>query len=184
MVCPRHYTLRTKSGHVIKFEPGVPRDVPDIVVHEALAVNILPVSGALDDTESDHTNHMTRTTIAGPLRDALALRVIADLARENDSSHFDGGGRPKTNIINERSGLALTAKERVDYWDKYRNLNADGEELPTHKALDAVLEIQYLTTPKDTRDYAVAVGVPDKAIVGRSVREQKEILLAAVLKAA
>lgn len=183
MKCTRAYTLRTKAGHTIRFEPDKPVLVPDAVVAEALAVNILPVdSQALDVHDSEAP--IPRTSITGILRDALALKVIDDMVRENDAAQFDAGGRPKTHEINQAAPLDLSAAERSAYWDKYRTLKSSGEELPTHKALPTVMEIQYLSTPKEIAEYADALGVKDGALQGHSIRAQKQILLGAAVRGA
>ncbi len=183
MVCPRHYTLRTTTGHVLKFEPGVPKIVPDDCVSQALAVNIIPVEPIDgEDAPSTEGKAVAQVRVAGPLRDAIAYRTISEMHRENDPAHFDGGGRPKTSSINARTGLQLTTAETQKYWTQYRQIVANGEELPGHKALDHVMEIQSLSTSKDFRAYAEDLGVPEKALLGRTLREQKNVLLAAAVK--
>lgn len=181
MTCPRHYTLRTTSGHVIRFEPDTPTMVPDAVVSEAMAVNILPVDDLPAAPAADGAP--AKVNLGGPLRDALALRAIDELARANDPHDFDAGGRPKVATLNDRTGLSLSASERATYWDRYRTLKSAGEELPTHKALETVLEIQALSTPSGVAEYAAALDVSEDAIKGRPLREQKQLLLAAALKA-
>ena len=182
MKAPRNYTLRTKTGHVIRFEGGVPKSVPDNLVSAALAVNILPINN--DEVPDGDTNAggVQRVTISGILRDALLLRTIHDLVRENETDNFDGGGRPKVNVINDRCGLGISAKERSEAWDKYRELIANGEDLPTHKAMDTVLTVQALTMPHDIKEYATLLDVPEKTLTGLSLREQKQVLLAAAVK--
>jgi hypothetical protein len=182
MVAPRNYTLRTTSGHTIKFIADTPQEVPDIIVNEALAVNILPVDNAAMKVHDDSAQGVQKVTIGGALRVALALRAIADIARENDPANFDGGGRPKTNVVNDRCGLSLSAKERSDFWDQYRQIKTNGEDLPTHKSLDNVLAIQSLNTPSDFKEYAELLGVDVSRLSGMSLREQKQLLLAAAIK--
>lgn len=183
MTCARHYTLRTKAGHCIRFKPNEPVSVPDNIVSEALAVNIIPVDsesiGAPDDGAP-----VQKVTIAGPLRDALALRCIDDLVKMNDVEQFDGGGRPKVASINQSTGLTLSASDRNDYWDKYRKIKSEGEELPRHKALETVLEIQSLNTPSGVREYAEALGVSAETILGHSIAVQKQALLKAAVAGA
>lgn len=183
MVCARHYTLRTTSGHVIRFEPNKPIDVPDSVVSEAMAVNILPVEGQ-ELTQGASDAVVKHVSITGVLRDTLALRAMEEMARDNDPEDFDAGGRPKVNNVNQRAGLSLSASERNTYWDKYRAMKSNGEDLPNHKAAATVMEIQYLSTPKDMREYAQALGVEDEAFLGHSMHAQKQLLLAAAVKGA
>jgi len=131
MTAPRNYTLRTKSGHTIKFLAGQPQFVPDEIVSEALAVNILPVEGGVIRDTDDSGKGVQKVIITGLLRDAMLLRAIDDIMRENDVENFDAGSRPKVNVINDRSGLGITAKERSDALEKYRKIKAEQDELPT-----------------------------------------------------
>lgn len=182
MVAPRNYTLRTKSGHTVKFVANEPKMVPDFIVQEALAVNILPTNNKDVETIDDSAAGVQKVQIGGPLRSALILRAIADIARENDSANFDGGGRPKTNVVNDRCGLGITAKERSEFWDQYRQIQANGEDMPTHKNLDTVLAVQSLNTPSDFKEYAALLEVPVAKLNGLSLREQKQLLLSAAIK--
>lgn len=182
MVAPRNYTLRTKTGHVIKFVGGQPRLVPDLVVSEALAVNILPVANSDVQVPDDSARGVQRVTIAGPLRTVLILHTIADLVRENDTENFDGGGRPKVHVVSARSGLDVSSRERSEMWDKYREIVANGEDLPTHKSMDTVFAVQALTKPSDMKEYAQLLDVPEVQLAGLSLREQKQVLLAKAIK--
>ena len=181
MIAPRNYTLRTKSGHTVKFLGGVAKMVPDDIVSEALAVNILPVEGATI-RDNDAAGGIQKVQITGLLRQALILRAIDDIFRENDVENFDAGSRPKTNVINERSGLGITAKERTDALEQYKMCKANQEELPKHKALDTVLAVQSLNTPSDMKEYATLLEIPQEKLTGLSLREQKQVLLAKAVK--
>lgn len=181
MTCARHYTLRTKAGHCIHFNPDEPKMVPDTVVSEALAVNILPVDGQDTQTQDTSGTVPQKVVVSGLLRDALALHCIDDIVKMNDVEQFDGGGRPKVIAINNATGLNLTANERNTYWDRYRTLKSDSEELPNHKALATVLEIQSINTPKGVKEYAEALGVPRDNILGHPIAVQKQVLLRAAV---
>lgn len=183
MTCARHYTLRTKAGHCLRFKPNEPVAVPDSVVSEALALNIIPVDGS-DVRTADDAAPLQKVVIAGLLRDALALHCIDDLVKMNDVEQFDGGGRPKVAVINQATGLSLSAADRNDYWDKYRTIKSEGEELPKHKALATVLEIQALNTPSHLKEYAEALGVNEDAILGHPIAVQKQVLLKAAVAGA
>jgi hypothetical protein len=183
MVCARHYTLRTRDGHCISFKPNEPKSVPDSVVAEAMAVNIVPVDRDFVDSPPEiGQGKPIKINISPELRRALVLHVIEDMVRENDKDMFDGGGAPKLAHILERTGLTIVNKERIDFWAQYKEVKATNSEMPNHKLVEPVLEIQYLNTPRDTKEYALAMGVPEKDVIGRSVTEQKKIILAHVLK--
>lgn len=184
MTCPRKYLLRTTSGHLIRFEPGVPKFVPDIVYNEALAVNILPTEGALESQDDAADMRPVRVEIVGQLRDALVLKAIEDLVVRNDTKDWDGGGRPKIPAINDITGLALNATERETFWEKYKELKANGEELPVHKHQATVLDIQYIRSAKEVAEYAVLLGVDEKLFKGRPLKDQKLVLISAAMKQA
>lgn len=182
MIAPRNYTLRTKLGHTIRFLAGEGKLVPDAAVSEALAVNILPVENS--DLNVDDLSGMgvQQVIIGGLLREALLVTTISDIVKENNVENFDGGGRPKVAVLNQRTGLSLSAKERQEGWDKFRELTNNGEDMPSHKALDTVLALQSLNTPSDFREYATLLDVPESRLVGLTAREQKQLLLAAAIK--
>lgn len=182
MIAPRNYTLRTKLGHTIRFEAGKGKLVPDAAVSEALAVNILPVENSDLNTADMSGVGVQQVVIGGPLREALLITTIADLVKENNGENFDGGGRPKVAVLNQRTGLSLSAKERADGWDKFRELTNAGEDMPTHKAMETVLALQTISSPSDFKEYAKLLHVPDSKMLGLSAREQKQLLLAAAIK--
>lgn len=182
MVAPRNYILRSKTGHTIKFIANEPKEVPDLAISEALAVNIIAVDNADLNTEDTSGRGVQQVQIGGPLREALLVNTIAELVRENNTENFDGGGRPKVAVLNDRTGLSLTAKERSDGWDRFRELKNNGEDMPKHKALDTVLALQSLNTPSDFKEYATLLDVPESKLVGLTLREQKQLLLVAAIK--
>jgi len=184
MKCSRHFTLRTKQGHCIRFTPDTPVSVPDEVVSEAMGFNILPLDGQDGMVNEANDASPQKVVVTGILRDALALRCIDDIVKMNDVEQFDGGGRPKVAAINAATGLSLTSSERNTYWDRYRQIKSEGEQLPAHKALATVLEVQSLNTPSGVKEYAEALGVAPDAILGRSLAAQKQTLLNAAIKSA
>jgi hypothetical protein len=182
VVCQRHYTLRLKNGHCISFKPNKPKNIPDDAVSEAMAVNIVPTQMYRDETPEPGSGKSVKINMPQALREALIFQVISDLVDENNHEDFDGGGAPKLAKIVERTGLTMVNKERVDYWGRFRECKATNSELPKHKLTDIVLEVQYLSTPKDTRDYAASLDIPESDIIGRPVSQQKKIILSHILK--
>ena len=182
MIAPRNYTLRTKLGHTIKFLAGQGKLVPDSAVSEALAVNILPVENSDLNTADLSGAGVQQVQIGGLLRVALVVNAIADLVKENNVENFDGGGRPKVAVMNQMTGLSLSAKERSEGWDRFRELKNSGEDMPTHKAMDTVIALQRLNTPNEFKEYAELLDVPESKLLGLNAREQKQLLLAAAIK--
>lgn len=180
MVSPRDYTLRTRTGHVIHFPANVPVHVPDVVVSEALAVNILPTS-TVDTPEPSH-GVVRAETITGTLRDALIFNGILQLVKENDSASFNAGGQPKLTALNALTGIRITGGELSKYWDRYREIVGTNSPFPTHPKLDLVVELQSLTTRKQLLEFANDHGIPEGDVKRhQTIKEAKEALLQATL---
>jgi|ADGO01.1.fsa_nt_gi hypothetical protein len=182
MVSPRDYTLRTTSGHVIAFKANVPQLVPDVVVSDAMAVNILPCEGKAVDNDRPADGVVKMPALPSTLRDALVLTVIDQLVRENDTANFNAGGQPKLAVVNELTGVRLSSGELSKYWDRYREIKYNNESLPTHKHLSLVMELQSLTTRKQLIEFARDIRFPTREVERQpSVKDAKALLLNAVL---
>lgn len=181
MVCPRNYTLRTTTGHVIEFKANVAKRVPDNCVELALAVNILPASKDATLPAHRDTSALGFTKVrAMPqlLREAIVMRCIDELVREGAKESFSGGGRPKVNVVRDRVGIDVTAGEMEKAWNRYRELIGANEDLPTHRNLDLVYDIQQTSSPKALREYAELLELTPAEIQGLSVSELKSALVA------
>lgn len=182
MVSPRDYTLRTLTGHVIFFPQDVPVLVPDIAVQDAMAVNILPtrmVDTAAAEQASDVVSHTS--VIPATLRDAVILRTITELVKENDPATFNAGGQPKLAVLNGRTGIRLSGGELSKYWDRYREIKGTNSPVPTHPRVESVMELQTLTTRKQLVEFASEIGVNEKEVTRRTIKEAKEFLMAATI---
>jgi hypothetical protein len=177
MICPRDYTLRSKTGATIAFEAGKPTNVPDDIVPDALAVNIVPASGEGIDDESPVG--AATAQITGTLRDALIFQAIAQLVKTNASEDFDGGGQPKPHAISARAGIAVSASERVKYWNRYREIVGTNSEIPNHPNVNAVLDLQSLSTRKQLKEFAVDHGMEKEyeKFATKALPELKTLLL-------
>lgn len=177
MVSLRDYTLRTKTGHTIFFPAGKPTQVPDEVVAEAMAVNIVP-SEHIDLEQAPLKFRQVGTqTITGSLRDSLIFGAIEELVRENDPSNFNAGGQPKVSAVAEATGVKLGGGELSKYWERYREIKATNADLPVHPRTENVLELQGLASRSQLVEYAKDMGFDAKLIDKKSIKEAKEILM-------
>lgn len=182
MKCARNYTLRSISGHILHFEADKPTLVPDAMIDEALAVNIIPADGGYaPSTEESAPKTMRSVAMSVELREALLLNAIDEIYREANVQDFDGGQRPKATAITERSGLDITATERSKLWDKYRDLKATNLDLPRPKNFELVADVQRLTSKRDLLAAATDFGVPETVYKGASIKELKSAVLAAAI---
>ncbi len=175
MVCQRDFVLRTKLGHVIRFEANKPTIVPDEAVDAALAVNIIPVEGGFVKRQNgDRTIGPIRMASMSPeMREAVLLHTIDELVRDNEASAFDAGGKPKVNIIRDRCGLEITATERSRLWDKYRELIANNVGLPSPRNVRLVMEVQAATAHASIMEYLKLFGVNADEVRGYTLKELK-----------
>lgn len=181
MISLRNYTLRSKTGHVIFFEGGVPTNVPEEVVAEALAVNIIVTDSTDREAALKYRSTDTQSSITGTLRDAIIFAAIEDLVRENDPDNFNAGGQPKVGALAQATGLKLTGGESSKYWERFRELKATNSDLPQHPRVENVLELQRLTTRAQLTSYAKDMGFDVKMIDKKSLKEAKEALMYATI---
>lgn len=183
MICQRDYTLRTVSGHVIRFEAGKPKDVPFEVVDAALAVNIIPASGGhAERLEEAHVGPTRIAAMSVEMREAILLHTIHELVRDGEVASFDAGGKPKTAVVRDRCGLELTATERSKLWDKYRDLMASNSDLPAPKNVDLVLEVQATNSHKQLVEYLELFGISPDSVKGWTLKEIKGAAVVAAMK--
>jgi hypothetical protein len=178
MICPRDYTLRTKLGHVIRFEAGVPTPVPQAAYAEALAKNIVPAKRPDDDTP---VFGMVHAEITGSLRDAMIYGAVDELVKRNQSEDFTGGGVPKAVSITAAIGIPVSATEVSRYWTNYREMVAENTELPSHPNVEVVRELQALSTRKQMEDFVEEHDLKLPATKGKSLKELKSLLLHAII---
>jgi hypothetical protein len=177
MICPRDFTLRSKTGATISFEAGVPTNVPEDIVPDALAVNIVPADGVALDGENPVGYAVAQIT--GTLRDALILNAIQTLVQRNAPEDFDGGGQPKTVSLSALAGLTVAASERTKYWNRYREIIGSNSEMPTHPNVGAVLDLQSMSTRKQLKEFAADHGMEKEfeKFSTKSLPELKTLLL-------
>lgn len=183
-VSNRNVTLRSKTGHVIFFKAGEPRDVPVPVRREAMAIGIIPADGKPDTVENIETEASRVVAIPAALRDALIFFALERIREENETAKFDAAGRPKVDAVNAYfyGFLNINANDRSRYWDEYRALVGSGEEIPTDKNLTAFLEIAGVTSRDEVLDHGKTLGVKSEVLEALSVRDARRVLMNALLE--
>lgn len=182
MKCARNYTLRSLTGHMLHFRADEPVLVPDALIEEALAVNIIPCNGYAPEAEEAAPKLLRSAELSTEMREALLLHAIDEIYREANVQDFDGGQRPKAHAITERSGVEITATERTKLWDKYRDLKASNDELPRPRNFEFVADVQRLTTKRELLMAAADFGVPEEVTRGATLKEIKSAVLNAAIR--
>lgn len=183
MICQRNFTLRTTTGHMLKFEAGKSKYVPPECVDAALAVNIIMEEGGFKPrSEVDVVGPVRVAAMSSELREALLLHSIDELVRDGETTHFDAGSRPKTESIKNHANLNLNATERNRLWDKYRDIKGSNSDLPRPRNFDLVLEVQQSATHKQLMDQATNFGIKADDVRGFTLRELKACVVQAAIK--
>lgn len=178
-VSNRNVTVRSKSGHVIRFERNVPRAVPANLRREVMAIGIIPAEGQADLVENLETEVSRMAPIPEALRTALVFHALSQIREENDTSKFDAAGRPKVDAVNSvfHGFLSINAAARNSFWDELRALISENEEIPSHKDLETFLALAEITSRDEIADYGKMLGVDETALEAVSVRDSRRMLI-------
>lgn len=178
-VSNHNVTVRSKSGHVIRFERNVPRDVPQALRREVMAIGIVPAESSPDLVENIENEVNRVVPLPEALRNALVFHALNVIREENDTSKFDAAGRPKVDAVNAlfHGFLSINATTRNAAWDELRALIAEGEEAPSHKDLETFLALAEITSRDEIADYGKMLGVEESALEALSVRDARRLLI-------
>lgn len=178
-VSNRNVTLRSKSGHIIAFKRGEPREVPVPVRREAMAIGIIPVEAGADTVENIEASLARVVPIPADLRHALVFDALHKIREDNDNTKFDAAGRPKVDAVNAYffGQFSVNANDRTKYWDEYKALVSEGEELPTHKDMAAFLDIAQANSRPEIADFGSMLGVPVEELESVSLRDGRRVLI-------
>lgn len=122
MVLNRKHTLSTLSGHVIRFEKGVPVYVPPTIVEQALSIGAEPVD---EDGKKEIGDELQRKeekprpeVPAGAVRRGKVKEVLEGIMARNERDDFAASGRPKLTSVNSQLTFKATASEVEEIWNE------------------------------------------------------------------
>ncbi len=124
MTLNRNFNLISKFGHAIKFEKGVPCQVPPIVQAEALAIGAEYEDGK-GVAEPDVTADNAPTDPGTRLKDILA--AINKLVARNDAGDFTAANSPKVESVTKILNYRVASREIATAWQTYHDANAAAE---------------------------------------------------------
>jgi hypothetical protein len=123
MTLHRDFVLSTLMGHSVRFEKGVPVDVPEVIIREAVAI------GAVDAETAAPPNVIQDKTPdnapADPLeREAQIYKAIKALVEKNDTDDFTAANAPKAAALSRDLGYTVERKEIGPLWQRYHDEKA------------------------------------------------------------
>jgi len=109
----RDVRIATTTGHVLRFEKGVPKSVPRVAQPycEDKGVTFVDDTDAQDSPRLPERNPQGRERLAA-VQDAMLL-----LARRQDSGDFTGGGVPDLKALAKLVDFPVLARERNAAWE-------------------------------------------------------------------
>ena len=160
MISLRTFTLRSLTGHTIKFESNVPTDVPDICVSEAMEKGAVPrnANDIPDGQPANFAEKRAKVEFQGELRASLLYLALKALAEENNFEKFDSAGVPRADTVSEMLGYTVPKKEIVTAYQSYMTLKASGELPAVHPDAPRALEIMGASTKAALLEIAAEMG--------------------------
>lgn len=114
MQSPVNKTLASTKGHVIRFERGVTRRVPDGVVEEAMAFGAQVVT---EDGQADAEDEQNREEAAQSKAESNVTRkeaiyeAVDNIFVKADNNDFTAANKPKVSAVRERTGFSVERSE-------------------------------------------------------------------------
>lgn len=175
MVSLRSFLLPTLKGHMIRFEAGVPKDVPDVVVPEAMAAGCVPTNAA----DVPFYEDAARATVEfqGDARRSTIFLAIKSIVEENDAANFDGGGNPKHEAITERLGYTVARDEAVSIYQQYQTALSEGREFALHPQAQNIMRVIEATSKGELVELGSEFGIDADKSKKLTVRDLRRMLL-------
>jgi alpha-beta hydrolase superfamily lysophospholipase len=115
----RNFTIRSLSGHVVRFNKNEPTHVPDPVIAEAVAIGAERVDAQQDALVDDDTVKAP-VALVGSEREAAILKAIEGVVKLARRLDFTGQGIPTVKALNSALGFEIDRKELETMWAKYQ----------------------------------------------------------------
>lgn len=175
MISLRDVSVPSLTGHIVRFEAGVARDVPVHMVDEAMKLGCAPTDSV--NLPSDSELGRKAVDFVGTLRDSLLFLACKTVAEKNDSADFSGT-TPKGEVLGEITGFRVTAKEATAAFQVYMAAHKSGETPELHPSADKILMVQQASTKAELVELAELFEFPKEEWTSKTKSELHEYLLA------
>lgn len=122
LVSNRNFTLRTTTGHIIKFVKDTPVDVPPSCVAHAMQVGCVPHDGVAPESPEEKA---AAVIPVGIHRIDAIVDAIEALVARNARADFTASGMPQVKSIEKILGYDIDSKERNECWVEYQQRLAE-----------------------------------------------------------
>lgn len=121
----RNLTIRSVTGHTVRFEKGVPTFVPPALIPEAVAVGAERLDMVQEPLAGDPVEDKPEPQ--GQEREELVFEGFRELMKRNERGDFTAQGMPKTSALGELLGFVPDGKERDVLWAKFMEQEAESK---------------------------------------------------------
>lgn len=174
MISLRDVSVPSLTGHVIRFEAGVARDVPVHMVDEAMEKGCAPTDSV--NLPSDSELGRKAVDFTGALRDSLLFLACKAVAEKNDATEFSGT-TPKGEVLGEITGFRVTAKEATAAFQVYMAAHKSGDTPELHPSADKILMVNQAGTKAEMVELAELFEFPKEEWSSKTKSELHEYLM-------
>jgi len=122
VVSNRNFTLATTKGHVTFFKKGIPKNIPNLILEDAIAVGIIPTDER--DMPGSEQDKLLPVEATGTERIRQIRDVIESLMRRNARGDFTASGLPNIKVLSDALGYKVDQSELGRIWHIIRSENA------------------------------------------------------------
>ena len=153
VVSNRNYTLATRKGHVVRFYKGISKQIPNIILEDAIAVGIVPVDDK-DLPNAEERNPLLPHAAVGAERVRQIREVVEALVERNQRGDFAASGLPSIAVVSDALGYKIEQAELGKVWHSIRQEQAESRIL----SQDEMAFQDHPVKPEDSGELAVALG--------------------------
>lgn len=115
----RDMTVKSLSGHVIRFKAKVPVHVPPMMVDVCMSRGAVPADDEAEQQVSQPVEKKAKAAPEGDARKQRLFDIFDGLVAENARGTFTAGGAPKVGVVREKFGFDVDTPEVRKLWDEY-----------------------------------------------------------------
>lgn len=175
MISLRDFTLTSRKGHCAIFEARVPRDVPRILVSEALAAGCALAD--LNDAPEFNEDAPLKIGFAPDMRKSMLFIAVSEIVARNDVKEFDGGGNPTVEAIKAIVGFDVSKKDALETYRILIAYKQDNQEYLLHEDAPKAIAVVRAATKAELLELAVENGFSEDVLKGKDIRGMRKFLL-------
>lgn len=120
-VLHRNFVLASTMGHAVRFEKGVPQEVPKNLWPEVIAIGGIAENEAAYEQEKKGPEAPNDPAE----RQAMIIAAFETMLSKSDREDFTAGGAPHLKTVSKLAGFSVQNKERDEAWTVFRQASEE-----------------------------------------------------------